>query len=142
MTMSRYSSFLLNPFVFLFPSSQIGQFSLMITSSPSLTVRLTNRTSDPCRGFLGGIVKCPEEIAVGVDAMSGLITASSTWSGFFCIRLYDAGRTLSQKEEAGRMYPEEVHVEVHLLNCVLRCLAFLAPLPRPLMEKTRRLLHH
>ncbi len=57
----------------------------------------------------------------------------------FCIPLYDAGRTLSQREEAGRMYPEEVR----LLNCVLRCLAFLAPLPRPLTtEKTRRLLHH
>ncbi|MCG3770762.1 MAG: hypothetical protein JW384_01940 [Nitrosomonadaceae bacterium] len=33
------------------------------------------------------------------------------------------------------MYPEEAR----LLNCVLR---FLALLPRPLMEKTRRLLHH
>ncbi len=41
-----------------------------------LTVRLTNRTSDPCGGFLGGIVKRPEEIAVGADAMSGLIKAS------------------------------------------------------------------
>ncbi len=40
------------------------------------TVRLTNRASDPWRGFLGGIAKRPEEIAVGVDAMSGLITAS------------------------------------------------------------------
>jgi hypothetical protein len=39
-------------------------------------VRLTNRTSDPWRRFLGGIVKCPEEIDVGVDAMSGLITAN------------------------------------------------------------------
>ena len=40
------------------------------------TVRLTNRTSDPCRGFLGRIVKRPEDITVGVDAMSRLITAS------------------------------------------------------------------
>ncbi len=47
------------------------------------TVRLTNRTSDPCGGFLGGIVKCPEEIAVGVDAMSGLITASFECCGLF-----------------------------------------------------------
>ena len=102
------------------------------------TIRFANRTSDPMRRFLGGIVKRPEELAVGVDAMSGLFTASSIWSGFFCILLYDAGRTLSQREEAGRMYPEEVR----LLNCVLRCFAFLAPLPRPLMEKTRHLLHH
>ncbi len=41
-----------------------------------LTVRFTNRTSDPCGGFLGGIVKRPEEIAVGVDAVSGLIKTS------------------------------------------------------------------
>ncbi len=47
------------------------------------TVRLTNCTSDLRGGFLGGIVKRPEEPAVGVDAMSELITASSTWSGFF-----------------------------------------------------------
>jgi hypothetical protein len=46
------------------------------------TVRLTNCTSDLRGGFLGGIVKHPEEIAVGVDAMSGLITTSSNWSGF------------------------------------------------------------
>jgi hypothetical protein len=32
--------------------------------------------------------------------------------------------------------------EVPLLDCILRCLAFLVPLPRPLMEKTRCLLHH
>ena len=37
-----------------------------------LTLRFTNRPSDPWRGFLGGIVKRPEELAVGVDAMSGL----------------------------------------------------------------------
>jgi len=47
------------------------------------TIRLTNCTSDLRGGFLGGIVKRPEEFAVGVDAMSGLFTASSTWSGFF-----------------------------------------------------------
>ena len=47
------------------------------------TVRLTNCTSDLRGGFRGGIVKRPEEFAVGVDAMSGLFTASSTWSGFF-----------------------------------------------------------
>ncbi len=47
------------------------------------TVRLTNCTSDFCGGFFGGIVKRPEELAVGVDAMSGLITTSSPWSGFF-----------------------------------------------------------
>jgi hypothetical protein len=73
-----------------------------------LTVRLTNRTSDPWRGFLGGIMKRPEEIAVGVDwlhhSQLGVIRA-------FCIPLCDVGRTLSQREEAGRMCP--------------RCLAFL-----------------
>ncbi len=42
-----------------------------------LTVRFTNRTSDPCGGFLGGIVKRPEELAVCVDAVSGLIKNSS-----------------------------------------------------------------
>jgi hypothetical protein len=35
-----------------------------------LTVRFANRASDPWRRFLGGIVKHPEEIAVGADAMS------------------------------------------------------------------------
>ena len=39
-------------------------------------VRLTDRTSDPLRGVIGGIVKGPEEIAVGVNAMSGLFTTS------------------------------------------------------------------
>jgi hypothetical protein len=41
-----------------------------------LTVHFTNRTSDPCEGFLGGIVKRPEEIAVCVDAVSELIKTS------------------------------------------------------------------
>ncbi len=41
-----------------------------------LTVRFTNRTSDPCEGFLGGIVKRSEEIAVCVNAVSGLIKNS------------------------------------------------------------------
>ncbi len=48
----------------------------------NFTLRLTNCTSDLCGGFLGGIVKRPEELAVGVDTMSGFITANSTWSGF------------------------------------------------------------
>ena len=39
-------------------------------------IRLANRTSDPRRGFVGGIVQGSEEITVGVDAMSGLITDS------------------------------------------------------------------
>ena len=39
-------------------------------------VRLTDRTFDPLRGVIGGIVKGPEEIAVGVDAMSWLFTSS------------------------------------------------------------------
>ncbi len=47
------------------------------------TVRLTNCTSDLCGGFLGGIVKRPEELAVGVDAMSRFIIASLGWSRFF-----------------------------------------------------------
>jgi hypothetical protein len=42
-----------------------------------LTVRFTNRASDPCGVFLDGIVKHPEEIAVCVDAVSGLIKNSS-----------------------------------------------------------------
>ncbi len=42
-----------------------------------LAVRFTNRTSDPCGGFLGGIVKRSEELAVCVDAVSGLIKSSS-----------------------------------------------------------------
>jgi hypothetical protein len=41
-----------------------------------LAVRLTDRPSDPLRGVIGGIVKGPEEIAVGVDAMSVLLTTS------------------------------------------------------------------
>ena len=41
------------------------------------TVRLTNCTSDLRGGFLGGIVKRPEEIAIGVDAVRGLDTAAS-----------------------------------------------------------------
>jgi hypothetical protein len=39
------------------------------------SIRFANRTSDPQRGFSGGIVKRPEEIADCVDRMSGLITA-------------------------------------------------------------------
>jgi hypothetical protein len=43
-----------------------------------LTVRLVNRTSDPWRRFLGGIVKRPEDIAVCVDPMCELYTVSFT----------------------------------------------------------------
>ena len=46
-------------------------------------VRLTDRTFDPLRGVIGGIVKGPEEIAVGVDAMSRLITNSLGLDCFF-----------------------------------------------------------
>ena len=52
------------------------------------TVRFTNRTSDLCGGFLGGIVKRPEELAVGVDAMRGLITVSSHWGGGFLVSIF------------------------------------------------------
>ena len=52
------------------------------------TVRLTNCTSDLRGGFLGGIVKRPEELAVGVDAMSGLITVSLYWGGGFLVSLF------------------------------------------------------
>ncbi len=41
-----------------------------------LTVRFANRASDPWRRFLRGIVKHPEEIAVGADAMGWLVTSS------------------------------------------------------------------
>ena len=40
-------------------------------------VRFANGTSDPWRRLLDGIVQRPEEIAVGVDAVSGLDTDAS-----------------------------------------------------------------
>jgi hypothetical protein len=48
-----------------------------------LAVRLANRTSEPRKRFLGGIVKRPEEITVRVDVMGRLITASLRWDRLF-----------------------------------------------------------
>ncbi len=41
-----------------------------------LTVRFANRASDLWGWFLGGIVKHPEEVAVGADAVSWVVSAS------------------------------------------------------------------
>ena len=43
-----------------------------------LVVRFANRTSDPCGGFLDGVMKRPEELAVCVDPICELYTASFT----------------------------------------------------------------
>ena len=43
-----------------------------------LAVSFANRTSDPCGGFLDGVMKRPEELAVCVDPICGLYTASFT----------------------------------------------------------------
>ena len=42
------------------------------------SIRFANRASDPRRGFLGGIMQSPKEVAGGVDPMCGLYTASFT----------------------------------------------------------------
>ncbi len=43
-----------------------------------LAVRFANRTSDPCGGFLDGVMKVPEELAVCVNPICGVYTASFT----------------------------------------------------------------
>jgi hypothetical protein len=42
-----------------------------------LSVRFANRTSDPCGGILDVIMKRPEELAVCLDTVSGLIKNGS-----------------------------------------------------------------
>ncbi len=39
------------------------------------SICLANRASDPQRGFFGGIMQSPEEVASCVDPMGGLVTA-------------------------------------------------------------------
>jgi hypothetical protein len=43
-----------------------------------LAVRFANCTSDPCEGFLDGVMKRSEEFAVCVDPICGLYTTSFT----------------------------------------------------------------
>ena len=42
----------------------------------NFAVPFANRTSDPCGEFLDGIVKHPEEVAVGANAMSWVVSAN------------------------------------------------------------------
>ncbi len=39
------------------------------------SIRFANRASDPQRGFFGGTMQSPEEVAGCVDPMGGLVTA-------------------------------------------------------------------
>ncbi len=50
--------------------------------------RLADRTSNPCRRFLGGIVQGPKEVAGCVDPVSGLVTASFCWRRLEIIRSF------------------------------------------------------
>ncbi len=90
-----------------------------------LTVRFANRASDPWSRFLDGIVKHPEEITVGVDAMSWLVTASFTRvSKEFWFR----GR---KKLSRGRISSSE-----------FRSSSSPSPTSSPLMEMMSHYLHH